>query len=228
MKLELLSPENRNRFIEESKLFIYNTAYKICKRKLDWKNDDELSVALVAFNKACDNYNEEKGEFYSFAKVIIRNSLVDYFRKAKNNPYLAFEVEEDEEQQYIDIKNSLNNYQIESENKNRVEEIALLTIELSMYKLDFEVLANSSPSHKDTRDSLLNLAFSCIKEETILRQIKERKLLPVKDLCLLTGANRKFIEKWRRYILALIIILSSEDYPYIKSYLNIKVGEKNA
>lgn len=228
LKLELLSPVNRNRFIEDSKLFIYNTAYKICKRKLDWKNDDELSVALVAFNKACDSYNQEKGEFYSFAKVIIRNSLVDHFRKAKNNPYLAFESNEDEELQFIDIKNSLTQYQIESENKNRIEEIALLSIELSMYKLDFDVLANSSPSHKDTRDSLLNLAMSCIREETILKQIKEKKLLPVKEICLLTGTNRKFVEKWRRYILTLIIILSSEDYPYIKSYLNIKVGEKNA
>lgn len=44
---------------------------------------------------------------------------------------------------------------------------------------------------------------------------------------LLTGSNRKLIEKWRRYILMLILILSSDQYPYIKSYLNIKAGENS-
>lgn len=73
--------ENRDSFIEENKSFIYSTALRICKRSLSWNNDDELSIALLAFNKACDSYLSEKGDFYSFSSVIIRNALIDFFEK---------------------------------------------------------------------------------------------------------------------------------------------------
>jgi RNA polymerase sigma factor len=226
MDAVMLSLENRDKFIEDNKAFIYSSTYNICKRKLSWENDDELSVSLIAFNNACDKYNDEKINFYGYAKVIIRNALIDYFRKMSRTPVVIFDNEE-EEFQYIDYKNSINNYELESENKRRAEEISLFTKELKEYKLDFNSLIKASPSHKDTRDSLLNIAFACVREENILTYIKHKKLLPVKEIMLLTNSNRKLIEKWRKYILILILILSSNEYPYIKSYLNIKVGEDN-
>jgi RNA polymerase sigma factor len=226
MDAAILSLENRDRFIEDNKAFIYSTAFNICKRKLSWENDDELSVSLIAFNNACESYNNEKVNFYGYAKVIIRNALIDYFRKMSRTPVVIFDNDE-EEFQYIDYKNSIDNYELETENKKRAEEIALFTKELKDYKLDFNSLVKASPSHKDTRDSLLNLAFACAREENILNYVKQKKLLPVKEIMLLTGSNRKLIEKWRKYILILILILSSDEYPYIKSYLNIKVGECN-
>jgi RNA polymerase sigma factor len=226
MDAVMLSLENRDRFIEDNKAFVYSSTYNICKRKLSWENDDELSVSLIAFNNACDKYNDEKVNFYGYAKVIIRNALIDYFRKMSRTPVVIFDNEE-EEFQYIDYKNSINNYELESENKRRAEEISLFTKELKEYKLDFNSLIKASPSHKDTRDSLLNIAFVCVREENILTYIKHKKMLPVKEIMLLTNSNRKLIEKWRKYILILILILSSNEYPYIKSYLNIKVGEDN-
>jgi RNA polymerase sigma factor len=226
MNAAMLSLENRDRFIEDNKTFIYNTASNICKRKLSWENDDELSVSLIAFNNACNNYNIEKVNFYGYAKVIIRNALIDYFRKMSRTPVVIFDNDE-EEFQYIDYKNSIDNYELETENKIRADEISLFTKELKEYDLDFNSLAKASPSHKDTRDSLLNVAFACVKEENILTYIKQKKRLPVKEIMFLTNSNRKLIEKWRKYILILILILSNEEYPYIKSYLNIKVGEDN-
>ncbi|MCM0649895.1 RNA polymerase sigma-I factor [Clostridium swellfunianum] len=226
MDTKVLSLTNRDTFIEENKAFIYSTAFNICKRRLSWENDDELSLSLIAFNNACDSYNKDKGNFYSYAKVIIRNALIDYFRKMSRTPYVTFDSEEDD-MQYIEYKTSMDNYELQTENKNRAEEIALFSKELKEYKLDFNSLVDASPSHKDTRDSLLNLAFSCAKEESILNYVKQKRLLPVKEIMLLTGSNRKLIEKWRKYILILILILSTDEYPYIKSYLNIKVGENN-
>lgn len=220
----ILNISNRDEFIGSNKSFVYRVTQSVCKKGLSWENDDELSIALIAFNKACDTYNEKKGEFFSYAKLLIKNSLIDHFRKVKNTPVLTFE-EESDNIDYIDNKLSLDQYTILSENAARVEEISLLSKELNKYKLDFNILVDSSPSHTDTRNSLLNIAFTCIKSEDILSYIRNKKLMPVKEICLLTGANKKLIEKWRRYILTLIIILSSEDYPYIKSYLNIKVGE---
>lgn len=226
MEFKLLSHSNRNEFIEENKAFIYNAAYKVCKRKLDWNNDDELSISLIAFNNACNTYDESKGNFFGYAKILIRNALIDSFRKAKNTPLLMFD-NDDDKIEYIDTKNSLSEFEKQMENQRRAEEILHFSKELSLYKLDFSVLADSSPSHSDTRNALLNLATQCVEEPSILNYIKEKRLLPVKEIVLYTGVNRKFIEKWRRYILALILILSSNEYPYIKSYLNIKVGDSD-
>ncbi len=226
MDAAMLSLDNRDKFIEENKTFIYNTAYNVCKRKLSWENDDELSVSLIAFNNACDKYNDEKINFYGFAKLIMKNALIDYFRKMSRTPVVIFDNEE-EEFEFIDYKNSINNYELEAENRKRAEEIHLFTKELKEYKLDFNALIKASPSHKDTRNSLLNIAFACIREDNILNYVKQKKLLPVKEIMLLTSSNRKLIEKWRKYILILILILSSDEYPYIKSYLNIKAGESS-
>lgn len=216
---------NRDRLIEDNKGFIYSIAAQICKRKLDWVNDDELSIALIAFNNACDSYNDSKGAFLSYAKVLIKNALIDFFRKSHNSINLMFNDENDEAN-YIDIKGSLVQFNKEQENLRKSEEIALFSEELLKYKLSLEELIKSSPSHIDTRNKLLKLAFKCSKEEGIVTYIKNKKVLPIKEIIILNGSNRKFIEKWRRYILVLILIISSNEYPYIKSYLNIKVGDK--
>jgi RNA polymerase sigma factor len=215
---------DRDAFIELNKDFIYKTTYNVCKRSISWQNDDELSIALIAFNKACDNYEESKGDFFGYCRVIIRNALIDFFRKNGQNPLLTFD-DDDSTIDYIDSKLSMDQFSIAVENAHRAEEISLFSKELSKYGLDFNVLADSSPSHTDTRSALLSLATTCSNNESILQYIKNKKLLPLKEICLFTGANKKTLEKWRRYLLALILILSSSEYPYIKSYLNIKAGE---
>lgn len=226
MEKEPLLMNNRNEFIEENKGFIYSSASKICNKKLDWINDDELSIALIAFNAACDTYDNNKGNFFSFAKVLIRNSLIDFFRKAKNTPYLMFKDEE-ELANYIDNKGALIQFEKEQETLRKSEEIAMFSKELSKYKLGLNDLIEASPSHIDTRNTLLNIAFKCSKEEQIINYITNKKNLPIKEIVLLTSTNRKVLEKWRKYILVLILILSSSEYSYIRSYFNIKVGENN-
>lgn len=226
MNLGLEFIGNRDDFIEKNKKFIYSITTNICKRNLQWENDDELSIALIAFNNACKTYVEDKGNFFSYSKVLIKNALIDYFRKTSNNPYLVFNSE-DKELEFIDSKSSLTNYEIQQENIKRSEEIIAFSNELKEYKLSFDVLVESSPSHKDTKDKLLNFAFTCSKEKSILDYIYNYKMLPIKQICIFTGENRKFIEKWRRYILTLILIFSNKEYIYIRSYLNIKVGDNN-
>lgn len=105
-----LKKENREKFIEENKSFIYKSASSICNRKLSWENDDELSISMIAFNKSCDAYEDTKGNFYSFSRMVIRNSIYDYFRKRKNTPYLTFQ-NEDDDFDYIDVTQSLNEHE---------------------------------------------------------------------------------------------------------------------
>jgi len=224
--IDALLPENRDNFIQANKGFVYSTTSKLCKRYLSWENDEELSIALIAFNVSCDKYDKTKGNFYSFSKAIIKNALIDFFRKNKASPNLIFDNSEGNVD-YIDEKNSINNYEIQIENTFRVDEIKLFSEELLKYKINFDSLINASPSHKDTRNNLLNLAFLCAREESILTHLKTKRKLPTKEIIILTASNRKFIEKWRIYIISLILVLTNPEYVYLKSYLNIKEGEPN-
>lgn len=214
---------SRDEFIENNKGFIYRTACSVCKRKLDFDNDDELSIAMIAFNNACDSYDEKYGNFFSYAAVVIRNALIDYFRKSKNSPVAVFS--DDDQLDYIDYRASMTDYELKLESEFRTQEINELSGELKAYGIDFESLVSCSPKHKDTRDTLLNIALHCVRDAELLERIRAKKALPVKELTEKLGINRKMLERWRKYIIALIIILAG-DYPYIKSYLNIKVGER--
>lgn len=215
---------DRENLIKKNKSFIYKVASSVCKRKLEWENDDELSIALIAFNKSIETYNESKGNFFSYSKMLIKNALIDYFRKqAKTtNIYL-----EDDELLTFEQKNSIEKYEIENENKIRAQEIMIFSNKLKQFGVNFSDLVANSPKHKDTREELINVAFLVSKDLNIVEKFFKTKQLPIKQICILTNKKEKFIEKWRRYLVALILILTDEDLMYIKSYLNIKVGDEN-
>ncbi|CAB1246109.1 RNA polymerase sigma factor SigI [Clostridiaceae bacterium BL-3] len=218
--------KNKSQFINENKNFIYKCTYSISKKYLQWENDDELSIALIAFNKACDNYTECKGNFYTYAKIIIKNALIDYFRKNKNLPLLTFDNDQ-YDMEKLDNSSAIDSFEIERENKNRADEIIEFSKELAKYKINFNNLVNSSPKHKDTRNSALGIALKICNNDEISSYILHNRRLPIKKICAYTGFNRKFVDKWRKYIIALFILFNSEKFIYIKSYLNIKVGESN-
>lgn len=215
---------DREKFINENKSFIYKIASSTCKRKLEWENDDELSIALIAFNKSIDTYNHDKGNFFSYSKMIIKNALIDYFRKQSKitNIYL-----EDEELISFEQKSSIEKFEIENENKLRSQEIMLFSNKLKEFGVSFNDLVSNSPKHKDTREELINVAFEVSKNTEIVEKLLKTKQLPIKQICFLTAKKEKFIEKWRRYLVALILILIDEELMYIRSYLNIKVGDEN-
>lgn len=162
--IDALTSENRSNFIDDNKGFIYSTTSKACKRQLNWENDEELSISLMAFNISCEKYDKSKGNFYAFSKPIIKNALIDFFRKNKNFTNLIFD-NNNGSLNYIDGKNSINNFEIQIENEFRMDEIKLLSEELLKYKIDFNSLINSSPSHKDTRNNLLTITFLCNKKQ---------------------------------------------------------------
>ena len=49
----------REEFIQNHKPFIVKVSSELCKRYLTWGHDEELSIALVAFNEAIDSYKPD-------------------------------------------------------------------------------------------------------------------------------------------------------------------------
>lgn len=90
---------------------------------------------------------------------------------------------------------------------------------LSLYNITLDDLVKQSPKHSDTRKIATKIAYTICKNEKLLEYLKNRKNLPIKDLISILKVSRKTIEKHRKYIIALVIIIS-EDLPLLKQYIS--------
>ena len=74
-----------DRLIREYLPFIKTETAKYLKRPPIEGNDDELSIAMIAFHEAILRYSKSKGAFLPYASVLIKNRLIDYTRKEKKH-----------------------------------------------------------------------------------------------------------------------------------------------
>lgn len=198
----------RNEFIDENRSFIHKYACSVCKRYLNWENDDELSVALMAFNSAIDSFQE--GEFEYYSKMLIKHRLIDYFRKNNRN---EIPLDSSIIQETLQYENNID------EKLDRAEQISIFKDILMQFNINMGDLVKSSPKHRDTREKLINTAMEISKRKNIVNQLLKSKLLPIKEIQLFVDISRRMLEEWRKYIIALIIIFSDGRLDSIKDFI---------
>lgn len=213
----------RNDLIHQYKPFVAKTVSSVCKRYIDEK-DDEFSIGLIAFNEAIDKYSSDKGNsLLAFAELIIKRKVIDYIRKeAKNAQNIYMDLQEGDDlessQSKVEASLSIDEYQRLREQEVRREEILHFTKELNEYGLVFKELIKQSPKHADARQNAIKVAVILNENEDLKAILVEKKQLPVKQLEKLVEVSRKTIERNRKYIIAMFIILSG-NYVYLREYL---------
>ena len=65
--------------------FIKSETAKYLKRPLIEENDDELSIAMIAFHEAIRGYAKGRGAFLPFASMLIKSRLTDHMRREKRH-----------------------------------------------------------------------------------------------------------------------------------------------
>jgi RNA polymerase sigma factor len=215
---------SREKIIRSHKEFIAKVSSKICKRYLTWDNDDELSIALLAFNEAIDSFDPHAGaSFYSFVHTVIRRRLVDYFRKEGQHQHLSLSPMnlEDEELSRYELDTSQEQYQ---ENENEAvfaEVVEKYILVLCDYSVTLDDLITVSPKHKDRKQTLIRASLALSNSHGLMVHLKTYKLLPIKELELLTGIKRKVLEKGRKYLIALALILSEPEFYPLKIFAQV-------
>jgi len=214
----------REDFITEYRPFVARTAMNLCKRSLEWGNSDELSIALVAFNSALDSYDPDKRvPFLPYARVVIQNRLKDLFRK-KSRLRMECPLEtETDDGQYLspaDIQSAWEDFRNRTIEDERRDELAEYEEMLGKYGIDFETLAEASPKHTDSRQTLFRVAELVARHEEMMNQLLDKKQLPISELVLKTGVNRKTLERGRKFIIATALVFYYPmDFPYLRSYI---------
>ncbi len=215
----------REDFLQEYKPFVLKTAMNLCKHPLEWGRDDELSIALIAFNSAIDSYDPAKQvPFLPYARVVIENRLKDHFRKeSRIHVECPYETASDEGTPFspAEIQSAWNDFRDRTIEDERREELAEYEKLLANFGIDFESLAETSPKHRDSRQTLFRVARLVVSQPEIMGYLLKKKQLPINDLMFKTGVNRKTLERGRKFIIATALVLYHPmEFPYIYSYIN--------
>jgi RNA polymerase sigma factor len=215
-----------NIIIDEYKPFIAKCTERVTGRYVRYGEDDELSIALMAFAEAIKSYDSSKGNFLAFSQNVIKRRLIDYFRKEKrhgNVVYLNQNIsEEDDDIPDLTVGESLDRYSSDIISEYRRLELEELKAELLKWDISFFELIEASPKHDKTRKLYADIIKFILWQPELLNQIKQKKYLPIAEIEKNTGVPRKKIERARKYILAVTIILTG-DYQYIKNYIDLGV-----
>ncbi|RIX52706.1 RNA polymerase sigma factor SigI [Paenibacillus nanensis] len=217
----------RERFIAEYSPYIVKTASKFCKRYVDPSRDDEFSVALVAFNEAINQYDVKAGaSFLGFAKTVMQRRLIDHARKEQRHlqavPYSSYDTEGEDGSVYnvLDTKQALQAHDASKSDSERRAEIEELNRELTLYGITFGELVEHSPKHADSRQILIGISAMLAGDERLMESLRLTQKMPIKELMEASGVSRKTLERNRKYIIAIAVILSGA-YPYMNDYLTI-------
>lgn len=211
----------RNDFIMQYQPFIASFCSEICHRYVEFGVDDELQIALLAFNEAIDRF-DQRGNFLLFSKMVMKARLLDYFKsvqyREKMNSYSIYD-EEDKEIKEL-VQSAVNDYEEKYENSIRVAEIESLNEQLSQHGITFTDLVKCSPKHTLMRLTINHLIEEIIDHKDLCEKVLQDYTLPLKEIEKKLFLPRKKIESYRKYIIAVIVIYHS-DYEYLKGYLPI-------
>ena len=218
----------REKFIRDSEQIILRIASKTTQRYVT-KSDDEWSVALYAFSKAVDGYDETKGDFTGYAAVAIKRALIDHYRRQKKysaeisfDPASADEYEENTDDGGAGLaiaRESEERFDEDSREQDLHGEITEINALLkNQYGFTFFDIAEESPKQDKTKKECAKAVCCILDNKELLGRVKAAGTIPIKELVRLTGISKKIPERYRKYILMAVTVLSGE-YPLLRDYL---------
>lgn len=174
--------------------------------------DDRLSLAMVAFAGAVQQYSPQRGAFLPFAATCIRNRLTDESRRELRHSGRQVPLEEGQDQA------APSPYDVKLEREVLAGEIADFDRALSPCGVTFRELPQACPTQRRARARCLQLA-ACIAADEVLRAgFLRTGRLPQGELARRFHLSVKTLEKHRKYITALAVLLTG-DFPGIRAFL---------
>lgn len=193
---------NINELIEKHMPFIIKSISDVTGRYVSCENDEELSVGLLGFHEAIDRYDNEKGHFLSFAKLVISSRIKNYLKGENKHQHSSLEELLDKgleiKDEYIEQK---------EDNSILVEEINRLKAEISSFGFTLEDLANEAPKQQATRKNAISLSEEISKDEEFTSFMYLKKRLPIKRIVLKFSVTEKVIKRSKKFIISVVIII---------------------
>ncbi|MBC7765980.1 MAG: RNA polymerase sigma-I factor [Hyphomonadaceae bacterium] len=209
-------------FIQAYKPFITKCVKRYTGKYVNWENDDECSIAMIAFHDAIKSYEPDKGEFLAYAGLIIRSRLVDFSRREKKHQQNISSIitSVDDVDEMVDLTQDQSQKVYNEQQLSEFRKLELLEFSKSLLQYNISII--ELPEHSPKQDKLRTECFRMIDyivhHELLVHDIQRKKTLPLVELEKQFKIPRKKLERLRKYLVALFIIYSG-DYQFIKQFI---------
>jgi len=202
--------------------FIKSEASKASGRMVT-EHDDEFSIALIGFHEAIKTYEVTRGSFLKYAAVIMRNRLIDEYRREKRFAIHQVSIDEaiSEESEILvrdNIRDDTDEYGTVDFREATRKEIVELNMQLKSYGLTLNDVADNCPKQGRTLESCHKALAYAIANPELIETMKLTRKLPLVALVAGSGAERKTLERHRKYLIALLLIYSN-GYEMMRGHL---------
>lgn len=220
-------PQAREDILRDYTPFILKTASAAARRYLVMGRDEEVSVALSAFNEAISAYSSPSPGFLAFAATVIRRRLIDHYRRERRRDEVPFSAlaDEDDPGEWPAQVEAAEGGVVEdwSGVLERRDDLARWAEILKEFRLTLKDVVKATPKHVDARERAIRTAVLVAREESLKRKFVEQKRLPLDDLVRTLPdevASRKTLERQRDYITAIAIVLT-HDLSSLAEFLDL-------
>lgn len=215
----------REELLRQYTPLILRVGSQVSGRFLHVGRDEEVSIGLLALNEAIDRFDPGRGAtFISFSEMVIKRRLIDYYRRVRGQseiPMSELESEDDEGNplRSVEHKQAVEQFTKAREAEDRKTEIIRYARRLAEFGIRFSELVEISPKHEDARERAIEAARIVARNPVFSQHMQSRKELPLKQLEELVGVSRKTLERQRKYIIAVTLIML-EDFYFLKHYIS--------
>ena len=201
--------------------FIRAETAKFLQRPPIEGQDDELSIAMIAFHEAICGYSRSRGAFLKYAAMLIKSRLIDYRRKEqRHGNTLSLDTPAGENN--TPIRDSLPAQENHSEELTLREatraEIEELTRQMAQFGVSLTDVSENCPQQRRTLEACRKALAYAREHPELFDEMLRTKRLPVGQLTLGSGVERKTLERHRKYMVALLLIYTN-GYEIIRGHL---------
>ncbi|MDR7871208.1 MAG: RNA polymerase sigma-I factor [Tissierellaceae bacterium] len=211
--------DDKNNLIQEYIPFINKVLVNQLGSYVQVENDDYFSIGLIAFNEAIDKYDEERGNFLTFASVVIKSRLIDQLRKESRRSEEVFISQlqrEDDEDYYAKDVMIVEGFEAGIETKL---DLASLVHSMKDFGVSLDDLINESPKHQDTRQTAIKIGKHVFEDRRLCDRFLSTGNLPTNEIIRDLNVSRKTVQRSRKFIIAIILILNS-NLDTLKAYIS--------
>ena len=216
-------PEAADALIRQYMGFIRAETAKFIKRAPIDGQDEELSIAMLAFYEAILGYEQNRGAFLSYASRGIRNRMIDHYRKEKKHAkaislHAPLQDEDDDISKLDRLEDPKNEIEASHRRAAAREEIEEFEQKLGEFGITFSEIADNCPRQERTLASCQRVLAAAKLHPEIFDILLESKKLPISSLAEKSGTDKKTLERHRKYRIAVLLAFTN-GYEIIRGHL---------
>lgn len=216
-------PEAADALIRQYMGFIRAETAKFIKRAPIDGQDEELSIAMLAFYEAILGYEQNRGAFLSYASRGIRNRMIDHYRKEKKHAkvislHAPLQDEDDDISKLDRLEDPKNEIEASHRRAAAREEIEEFEQKLGEFGITFSEVADNCPRQERTLASCQRVLAAAKLHPKIFDILLESKKLPISSLAEKSGTDKKTLERHRKYLIAVLLAFTN-GYEIIRGHL---------